>query len=144
MATIIPALSQTDLLKMPDNAYMNDQQLAFFHAQLANLRQEITAEIEEAKQCIADYHTSPDPLDTASDQEMLQTALRVVERRSELLRKVITSLKRIEAGDYGYCELSDEPIGLNRLLARPTATLSVAAKERQEFLERTEGRIVNG
>lgn len=137
--TTCALLSQEALLAMPASDYMNDQQLAYFEHHLSTLRHEILHEVKEAKERIAQHDASADPIDAASDQESMQTALRVVERRSKLLKKVNASLKHIQEGTYGYCSVTDDPIGLNRLLARPTATLSIAAKERQEFFERTSG-----
>lgn len=137
--TTCTLLSQEALLAMPDSDYMNDDQLAYFEHTLSTLRNEILREVQEAKERIAQHDASADPIDAASDQESMQTALRVVERRSKLLKKVNASLEAIQEGNYGYCSVTGDPIGLNRLLARPTATLSIAAKERQEFFERTSG-----
>ena len=71
-----------------------------------------------------------------SAEEHRQWQLRMLEREKKLLDKIDEALDRIANGDYGYCEETGEPIGLRRLLLRPTATLSIEAKERQEQMER--------
>ena len=128
---------------MPADKYMNAEQLAFFKQILLEQREELIQAIDEAKKSLADSERNVDLNDIASSQEMQQLHLRTVDRQGKLLRKVNASLKLIEQTDYGYCELTGEPIGLERLLARPTATMSVQAKEIQEHQEKTQGFIRN-
>lgn len=135
------AITEKQLLKMPKKDYMNEEQRGFFKQLLIDMRQEALDSIEEARQQMASLgaDTKADPADTATDYELAQFLLRTSERKTQLLRKVDKSLKRIDDGTYGYCEETGEPIGLQRMLARPTATLSIDAKENQEFHEKTEG-----
>ena len=134
-------LSEKELLSMSEDDYMNDQQLEFFRALLLKQQEELTSAIENAKKNLAGSERNTDLNDVASTQEMQQLYLRTVDRQSKLLRKVNESLRLIDSGDYGYCEVTGEIIGLQRLLARPTATLSVQAKEIQEHQEKTQGVI---
>ncbi|GGF89729.1 MULTISPECIES: RNA polymerase-binding protein DksA [Cysteiniphilum] len=134
-------LTEKELLNMPEDAYMNEEQLAFFKELLLQQKQELSEAIDDAKKSLAESERNTDLNDVATSQEMQQLYLRTVDRQSKLLRKVNESLKHIENGEYGYCELTGEPIGVQRLLARPTATLSVQAKEIQEHQERTQGII---
>jgi len=133
-------LTEEQLLKMSDDDYMNEAQLEFFRLRLIDMKAELLGIIEDARQALAENENSSDPSDIATKQEMQQLHLRTVERQSKLLRKVNQAIESTKGGgDYGYCEETGEPIGLPRLLARPTATLSIQAKEAQEYKERTEG-----
>ena len=122
---------------MPEEDYMNEEQLAFFQEKLKQMFDEVSHDIQDAKQELGRIEENHDPLDTASHTEMQQLELRKMERLTKLLRKIEISLRDIERGDYGFCRESGEPIGLARLLARPTATLSIEAKQRQEHLEKS-------
>ena len=128
---------------MSNADYMNEQQLAFFKDLLSTQKNELTLAIDNAKKSLSESERNTDLNDVASSQEMQQLYLRTVDRQGKLLRKVNEALRYIENGEYGYCEVTGEPIGLKRLLARPTATLSVEAKEIQEHQERTQGVIKN-
>ena len=75
----------------------------------------------------------PDPADRATIEEEHALELRTRDRERKLLKKISQSISRIDAGDYGYCDETGEPIGLGRLLARPTATLSLEAQQRREL-----------
>lgn len=132
-------LTEQELLKMPEDDYMNDEQLAFFEDLLKKMEAELLETIDEARKSLADNESEADLADVATKQEIQQLHLRTVERQSKLLRKVREALVRIHEKSYGYCEETGEAIGLRRLLARPTATLSIQAKEAQEYKERTEG-----
>jgi DnaK suppressor protein len=132
-------LTEAKLLSMKEDDYMNDQQLEFFHHLLNEQKEELTQSIDEAKKNLAESEHNIDLNDVATQQEMQQLYLRTVERQSKLLRKVESAIKRIDNDNYGYCEVTGEPIGLKRLLARPTATMSIQAKEIQEHHEKTEG-----
>ena len=123
------------LLAMPEEAYMNDEQLAFFQRRLLAERAEVETHLEEVRKAIADNERSGDDLDRAAVEEELRLLLRQADRETRLLRKIAKALRRIEEGDYGYCEETGQPIGLRRLLLRPTAELCLEAKERQELRE---------
>lgn len=120
------------LLAMPDSDYMNDEQLAFFRQRLLEERDEIEAHLHEIRRVIASHERDSDEADQAAFEEELSLALRQADRESRLLKNIAAALKRIESGDYGYCDETGEPIGLARLMFRPTANLCIEAKERQE------------
>lgn len=123
------------LLAQPESDYMNDNQLAFFRQRLLAEREELTAHLNEVKASIASHERDSDEADQASFEEELRLALRQADRESRLITNIDAALKRIESGDYGYCEETGEPIGIARLLFRPTAKLCIEAKERQEQKE---------
>lgn len=123
------------LLAMPEEAYMNDEQLAFFKARLRAEQAEVEAHLEEVRKAIADNERSGDELDRAAVEEELRLLLRQADRETRLLRKIGQALRRIDEGDYGYCGETGQPIGLARLMLRPTAELCLEAKERQEMRE---------
>ncbi|CAM0557525.1 RNA polymerase-binding protein DksA [Vreelandella sp. F11] len=123
------------LLGMPASDYMNDEQLRFFQQRLLAERDEIETHLKEMKDVIASHERDSDESDQASFEEELRLALRQADRESRLLNNIASALKRIEKGDYGYCEETGEPIGLARLMFRPTAKLCIEAKERQEQQE---------
>jgi len=81
----------------------------------------------------------PDPADRATIEEEHALELRTRDRERKLLKKIQQSLARIESGEYGYCEETGEPIGIPRLLARPTATLSLEAQQRRELRQKLYG-----
>ncbi len=133
-------MTRDELLAMPAEAYMNEAQLAYFRDRLVEMRDEILADMEGARDDLRDNERTPDELDRAAVEESRLLSMRVQEREGRLLRKIDAALHRIDTGDYGYCEVSGEPIGLPRLLARPTATLCIEVKERQEKSEHVFGR----
>jgi len=127
-------MTREELLAMPARAYMNKAQLTYFRERLLEMREEILADIHAAREDLQQNDRAADELDRASAEEARRLTMRVQEREQRLLHKIDQALQRIESGEYGYCEQTGEPIGLPRLLARPTATLCIEAKER---LERT-------
>jgi len=130
-------LTEDELLKAPEEEYMNDEQLEFFRQRLLAQRAEIENDIARARSELSTGENEPDELDRASAEEERWLSLRISEREGKLLRKIDEALQRIEDGEYGYCEDTGDPIGIPRLLARPTATLSAEAKTRREQLEKT-------
>ncbi len=131
--------SETELLKMPDSDYMNDVQLAFFRQRLQQIEKDLLANADETTENLRETVVVPDPADRATIEEEHALELRTRDRERKLLKKVQQSLARIDSGDYGYCEETGEPIGLPRLLARPTATLSLEAQERRELRQKLYG-----
>lgn len=130
-------ITEKQLLKMPKSSYMDDEQTAFFRARLLDLREKTQQHIDEVKEQITEAGGSGnDEVDYASREEMLNLQLRIIDRESKLLKKIGYSLKQIQEGHYGYCEETGDPIGLERLLLRPTATLSIDAKTVHETLEK--------
>jgi len=128
-------LSDADIRAMPEADYMNAAQLAFFRQRLMAERDELEAHLQEVKAAIASHERDADEADQASFEEELHLALRQAERESRLIQNIDAALKRIDSNDYGYCEETGEPIGIPRLLFRPTARLCIEAKEREERKE---------
>ncbi len=131
--------TEEQLLQMPDSAYMNAEQLAFFKHWLRQLEQELVANAGETTEHLRETVIVPDPADRATIEEEHALELRTRDRERKLLKKVREALQRIEAGDYGFCEETGEPIGIPRLLARPTATLSLEAQQRREMKQKLFG-----
>ena len=126
-------LTDDDVLSMPEAEYMNDVQLAFFKRKLQQLRNDMLANAGETTEHLReDTSVMPDPADRATIEEEHALELRTRDRERKLLKKVQQSIARIDSGDYGYCDETGEPIGVGRLLARPTANLSIEAQQRRE------------
>lgn len=125
---------------MPDDAYMNDTQLAFFRLRLIKLKQDILSNAGITTEHMrADTVVVPDPADRATIEEEHALELRTRDRERKLLKKIEQSIARIDSGDYGYCDETGEPIGVGRLLARPTANLSLEAQQRRELKQKMFG-----
>ncbi|MEL7130374.1 MAG: RNA polymerase-binding protein DksA [Pseudomonadota bacterium] len=128
----------TSYTPSPDEEFMNPKQLAFFRARLEDWKTEI---LEGSKTTINNLQeessSMPDIVDRASAESDKALELRTRDRQRKLISKIDSALRRIEAGTYGYCDETGEPISLKRLQARPTATLSLEAQERHERKERT-------
>jgi DnaK suppressor protein len=131
--------SEGELLKMADSAYMNEQQLAFFKHRLQQMERELLQNAGETTEHLRETVIVPDPADRATIEEEHALELRTRDRERKLLKKVQQALARIDGGDYGYCEETGEPIGIPRLLARPTATLSLEAQQRREMKQKMYG-----
>ena len=129
-------LTEAQLLKMSDKDYMNAEQLGFFKARLTAMKSEILDNARETGEHLKENETFADPNDRATVEEENMLEQRVRDRERKLLKKIDQSLARIEEGEYGYCLETGEPIGLPRLLARPTAELSIEAQEKHERLEK--------
>ena len=133
-------LSEPELLAMPEAEYMNDKQLDFFRARLQTLKDDLLSNAGETTEHLReDTSIVPDPADRATIEEEHALELRTRDRERKLLKKISQSLTRIESGDYGFCDETGEPIGLGRLLARPTATLSLEAQQRRELKQKMFG-----
>ena len=135
----VKILTEEALLKMPEKDYMNQEQLAFFKVRLEQLRNDILKNANETTEHLRENVLVPDPADRATIEEEHDLELRTRDRERKLLKKVEQSLARIESGDYGWCEETGEPIGVSRLLARPTANLSLEAQERRELRQKLFG-----
>ncbi|MDR5859686.1 RNA polymerase-binding protein DksA [Halomonas eurihalina] len=120
------------LLAMPETDYMNGEQLDFFRRQLIEEKTAVERRLVELRHAMAVHEQNSDELDQAAYEEELGLQLRQADRETRLLANIAAALKRIDTGEFGYCEEMGEPIGLPRLLLRPTARLSLEAKERQE------------
>lgn len=132
-------LTEDEILAMDDKGYMNEAQLAFFRARLEQLQTEILRNAGQTTENLRETVIVPDPADRATIEEEHALELRTRDRERKLLKKVQQSLARIESGDYGWCEETGEPIGVPRLIARPTATLSLEAQQRRELRQKLFG-----
>jgi len=136
----VAELTDAELLAMPDAEYMNEVQLAAFRLKLSTLKRDIlTSAGETTEHLREDTSVVPDPADRATIEEEHALELRTRDRERKLLKKIEQSIARIDAGDYGYCDETGEPIGVGRLLARPTATLSLEAQQRRELKQKMFG-----
>jgi len=121
-----------------DEPFMNDMQKEYFRQKLLAWRAELLANSEETLNNLkTGGMTVPDISDRASDEADKALELRTRDRMRKVISKINEALHRIDEGTYGYCEETGEPIGLERLMARPIATMSIEAQERHERLERT-------
>ncbi len=133
-------LSEAELMAMPESEYMNDKQLDFFRGRLQALKDDLLSNAGETTEHLReDTSIVPDPADRATIEEEHALELRTRDRERKLLKKISQSLARIDAGDYGFCDETGEPIGLGRLIARPTATLSLEAQQRREMKQKMFG-----
>ncbi len=133
-------LTQAELLAMPESEYMSDKQLDFFRACLEAQKDDLLSNAGETTEHLReDTSIVPDPADRATIEEEHALELRTRDRERKLLKKISQSLVRIDSGEYGFCDETGEPIGLGRLLARPTATLSLEAQQRRELKQKMFG-----
>lgn len=132
-------LTEAQILKMGEKDYMNDAQLAFFKARLQQLEKDLLRNAGETTEHLRETVLVPDPADRATIEEEHALELRTRDRERKLLKKVQQSINSIDANDYGWCEETGEPIGVPRLLARPTATLSLEAQQRRELKQKLYG-----
>ena len=133
-------LTEDELFAMPDSEYMNEKQLDFFRSRLEQQKNDLLENAGETTEHLReDTSIVPDPADRATIEEEHALELRTRDRERKLLKKISQSLSRIESGDYGFCDETGEPIGLGRLLARPTATLSLEAQQRREMKQKMFG-----
>ncbi len=123
------------IINAPEEEYMNDEQLAFFRLKLVELHDTTRERIREAKEQMLNKPDTTDPLDKAAWEEQSSLLIRIVEREQRLLPKIQQSLERIRHEAYGFCLESGEPIGIPRLLARPTAEYSIDVKSVMEMKE---------
>ncbi|MDO4704888.1 MAG: RNA polymerase-binding protein DksA [Comamonadaceae bacterium] len=134
------SLTDQDVLAMPEDDYMNDVQMAFFRHRLVALKEDMLRKAGATTEYLREeVSVVPDPADRATIEEEHALELRTRDRERKLLKKIEQSIASIDAGDYGYCEETGEPIGLPRLLARPTATLSLEAQQRREIRQKMFG-----
>ncbi|MEN9765536.1 MAG: putative dnaK suppressor protein [Pseudomonadota bacterium] len=131
--------SEEALLAQPESNYMSSAQLDFFRRKLQALESELRTNAGETTEHLRETVLVPDPADRATIEEEHALELRTRDRERKLIKKVQQSLARIDSGEYGFCEETGEPIGLQRLLARPTATLSVEAQQRRELRQKQYG-----
>lgn len=120
-----------------DEPFMNERQLAYFRAKLIAWKENI---LKESKETLATLQNEslrePDVTDRASNETDWSIELRTRDRQRKLISKIEAALRRIEEGEYGYCEVTGEPISLARLEARPIATMTLEAQESHERMEK--------
>ena len=136
MITTTKPLSEKALLAMPSSAYMNPAQLGFFRDLLLRQRQDLINNASMTIDHLRDGEAEADPNDRATIEEENSIELRIRDRERKMLPRVEAALKRIDEGHYGYCAETGDPIGLRRLLARPTTAYSIEAQERHESRQR--------
>lgn len=134
---VIP--TQAELLNMPESDYMNERQQAFFKHLLREREAQLRSNAGATAEHLRDNTIIPDMADRATIEEEHALELRTRDRERKLLKKVQEALQRLEKGDYGWCEETGDPIGIPRLLARPTATLSLEAQQRRELRQKLYG-----
>jgi DnaK suppressor protein len=139
VAADVPLLTEEQILKMGEKDYMNEAQLAFFKARLQQLEKDLLKNAGETTEHLRETVLVPDPADRATIEEEHALELRTRDRERKLLKKVQQSIVSIDSGEYGWCEETGEPIGIPRLLARPTATLSLEAQQRRELKQKLYG-----
>ena len=132
-------LTEEEIVKAPEKDYMNEAQLAFFKKKLLELRDQLLQNADDTGEHLRENEITTDPSDRATLEEEYTLELRTRDRERKLLKKVEKSIRMIEDGSYGYCEETGEPIGVARLIARPTATLSLEAQERRERVQKLYG-----
>ena len=133
-------ISEKALLAMPGKSYMNAAQLRFFRDLLSRQRQDLIDNAAMTIDHLRDGEAEADPNDRATIEEENALELRIRDRERKMLPRVEAALRRIDTGQYGYCEETGDPIGLRRLLARPTTSYSIEAQERHESRQRIQGR----
>ncbi|WP_169310878.1 RNA polymerase-binding protein DksA [Cereibacter changlensis] len=117
--------------------FMNDRQLEYFRRKLINWKQELMSQSAETIEGLQESGRNvPDIADRASEETDRALELRTRDRQRKLVSKIDAALRRIENGEYGYCEVSGEPISLKRLDARPIATMTLEAQEKHERREK--------
>jgi len=131
--------TEAELLRAPASQYMSAEQLAFFRERLLETQKELLEKANLTSEHLREHELEADPTDQATIEEEYALELRARDRERKLLKKIDEALRRIEEGSYGYCEETGEPIGVARLIARPTATLSVEAQTRREQKQKLYG-----
>ena len=132
-------VTESELLRAPASQYMNGSQCAFFRERLLAMQRELLEKADVTSEHLREHDIEPDPTDQATIEEEYALELRARDRERKLLKKIEQSLRRIDDGSYGYCEETGEPIGIPRLLARPTATLTIEAQARRELKQKLYG-----
>ena len=117
--------------------FMNDRQLEYFRRKLVTWKNDLMSDSKETIEGLQDNTRNiPDIADRASEETDRALELRTRDRQRNLVSKIDAALRRIDEGEYGYCEMTGEPISLKRLDARPIATMTLEAQERHERSEK--------
>lgn len=127
----------TDYVPSLDEDFMNPRQQEFFRRKLLEWKSDILRESQETLQHLQEENLrEPDIADRASTETDFSVELRTRDRQRKLVAKIESALRRLEEGEYGYCEVTGDPISLRRLTARPIATMTVEAQEQHERAEK--------
>jgi len=132
-------MSESEIIRAPASQYMNSGQLAFFRERLLAIQRDLLEKAGLTSEHLREHDIEPDPTDQATIEEEYALELRARDRERKLLKKIEQSLRRIDDGSYGYCEETGDAIGIPRLLARPTATLTIEAQARRELKQKLYG-----
>ena len=132
-------LTESDLMRAPASQYMNAAQIAFFRERLLAMQRDLVANAGVTSERLREHDVEPDPTDQATIEEEYALELRTRDRERKLMKKIEQALRRVDDGSYGYCEETGEAIGIPRLLARPTATLTIEAQSRRELKQKLYG-----
>lgn len=120
-----------------DEPFMNDRQLEYFRRKLLAWKADLLEDSRDTIEALQDgTRNIPDVTDRASEETDRALELRTRDRQRKLVAKIDSALRRIDEGEYGYCEVTGDPISLKRLDARPIATMSLEAQERHERREK--------
>jgi DnaK suppressor protein len=126
-----------DYRPVEGESFMNDRQLEFFRRKLVNWKNDLMSDSKETIEGLQDNTRNiPDIADRASEETDRALELRTRDRQRKLVSKIDAALRRIDDGEYGYCEMTGEPISLKRLDARPIATMTLEAQESHERREK--------
>ena len=126
-----------DYLPVKGESFMNDRQLEFFRRKLVNWKNDLMSDSKDTIEGLQDNTRNiPDIADRASEETDRALELRTRDRQRKLVSKIDAALRRIDEGEYGYCEMTGEPISLKRLDARPIATMTLEAQESHERREK--------
>ena len=137
MSTATMLAEKPDYRPSEDEEVMNERQLEYFKQKLLNWKEDILRESRETLVHLqSETENHPDLADRATSETDRALELRTRDRQRKLISKIDAALRRIDSGDYGYCEITGEPISLQRLEARPIATMTLEAQERHEREER--------
>ena len=132
-------LTEAEMLRQPKSEYMSAAQRHFFRQRLLKLQQQMRENADATTEHLRELSVAPDPADRATQEEEHALELRTRDRERKLLKKIEAALLHLEDGSYGYCEETGDAIGVPRLLARPTATLTIEAQERRELKQKMYG-----
>lgn len=132
-------MTESEIMRAPASEYMNSGQLAFFRERLLAMQRDLLEKAGLTSEHLREHDIEPDPTDQATIEEEYALELRARDRERKLLKKIEQSLRRIDDGSYGYCEETGDAIGVARLLARPTATLTIEAQGRRELKQKLYG-----
>ena len=137
MSTATILAEKPDYRPSEDEEFMNERQLEYFKQKLLNWKEDILRESRETLVHLqSETENHPDLADRATSETDRALELRTRDRQRKLISKIDAALRRIDNGEFGYCEMTGEPISLKRLDARPIATLSIEAQERHERREK--------